>query len=106
MLKFIKRLLCDHGDGVSFVRNIYGDEINAFNGKRSIWVCNKCEKHFFLPALNQDPNTARGAVPVSVQCQNINQPRGCWRVACQLGNKCREPERSAQCAAAHEGEGA
>lgn len=32
---------------------------------------------------------------VPAQCPNINEPRGCWRVACQLGGKCREPERSA-----------
>ncbi len=32
---------------------------------------------------------------VPAQCPNINEPRGCWRVACQLGGKCREPERAA-----------
>lgn len=26
-------------------------------------------------------------------CPNINEPRGCWRVRCQLGKKCVEPER-------------
>ena len=38
---------------------------------------------------------AHPAEGVPAQCQNINEPRGCWRVACQLGGKCREPERSA-----------
>lgn len=38
---------------------------------------------------------AHPAEAVPAQCPNINEPRGCWRVACQLGGKCREPERSA-----------
>ncbi|MDH1765117.1 hypothetical protein N5D37_05265 [Comamonas aquatica] len=38
---------------------------------------------------------AHPAEGVPAQCPNINEPRGCWRVACQLGGKCREPERSA-----------
>lgn len=41
------------------------------------------------------PAPAHPAEGVPAQCPNINEPRGCWRVACQLGGKCREPERSA-----------
>lgn len=40
MIKFIKRIFCKHYK-VLFVRNIYGDEINALNC-RSIWECAKC----------------------------------------------------------------
>ena len=43
--------------------------------------------------LHAAPAHHTEAVPA--QCPNINEPRGCWRVACQLGGKCREPERSA-----------
>ena len=45
--------------------------------------------------LYAHPTTAHPAEGVPAQCPNINEPRGCWRVACQLGGKCREPERSA-----------
>ena len=43
----------------------------------------------------QNATPAYPAEGVPAQCPNINEPRGCWRVACQLGGKCREPERSA-----------
>jgi hypothetical protein len=33
---------CEHD--YEFVRNIYGDEINACGGYRSIWKCKKCGK--------------------------------------------------------------
>ncbi|MDH1378357.1 hypothetical protein N5J07_02570 [Comamonas aquatica] len=46
-----------------------------------------CKAYYEAPA-----HPAEG---VPAQCPNINEPRGCWRVACQLGGKCREPERSA-----------
>ena len=47
----------------------------------------------FVAMQNTAPaHTAEG---VPAQCPNINEPRGCWRVACQLEGKCREPERSA-----------
>ena len=42
MMKWIKRLFCEHE--YEFVRNIYGDEINACGGYRSIWKCKKCSK--------------------------------------------------------------
>ena len=42
MMKWIKRLFCEHE--YEFVRNIYGDEINACGGYRSIWKCKKCGK--------------------------------------------------------------
>ena len=41
-MKWIKRLFCEHE--YEFVRNIYGDEINACGGYRSIWKCKKCSK--------------------------------------------------------------
>ena len=42
MIKWVKRLFCEHE--YEFVRNIYGDEINACGGYRSIWKCKKCGK--------------------------------------------------------------
>ena len=42
MMKWIKSLFCKHE--YEFVRNIYGDEINACGGYRSIWTCKKCGK--------------------------------------------------------------
>jgi len=43
MLKLlIKQMLCRHE--FRFLRNIYGDEINQYDGKRSIWVCLHCHK--------------------------------------------------------------
>jgi hypothetical protein len=41
ILAWILRRLCDH-DTLLWVRNIYGDEINACGGKRSIWRCWHC----------------------------------------------------------------
>lgn len=41
MIAFIKRLFCKHYK-LTFVRNIYGDEIIAFGWKRSLWKCHHC----------------------------------------------------------------
>ena len=38
----LKRLCCNHE--YIHIRNIYGDEINYVNGKRSEWFCEKCGK--------------------------------------------------------------
>lgn len=44
------RLFCKHLDNpLLFVRNIMGDEINMFNGARSIWKCPDCGKLIFRP---------------------------------------------------------
>lgn len=40
MIAFIKRLFCKHYK-VTFIRNVYGDEINDRNC-RSLWRCGKC----------------------------------------------------------------
>jgi len=40
IMNWIKSLFCKHE--YEFVRNIYGDQINYCNGKRSIWKCKKC----------------------------------------------------------------
>lgn len=39
---FFNRLLCEHE--YKWVRNIYGDEINIRDGKRSVHICTKCGK--------------------------------------------------------------
>jgi hypothetical protein len=41
----MERWLCRHEKQI-WVRNIYGDEINACNGKRSLWACKDCGKRF------------------------------------------------------------
>lgn len=38
---FWRRMLCRHKQW-EFVRNIYGDEINHVDGKRSFWKCREC----------------------------------------------------------------
>ena len=40
IIKIIKMLFCHHK--FKFVRKLYGDEINAHNGKRNEYVCEKC----------------------------------------------------------------
>lgn len=52
MIGFIKRLICKHE--WKFCRNIYGDEINAAGGKRSLWRCAKCGKFKLMEALYRD----------------------------------------------------
>lgn len=37
----IRRLFCRH-ESATFVRGIYGDEINLGGGKRSVWHCQSC----------------------------------------------------------------
>ena len=39
-MNLFKSLFCKHK--YEFIRNIYGDEINAHNGMRSEWRCIKC----------------------------------------------------------------
>ena len=48
----LKRFTCKHTNQ-TFVRNIYGDEINWAGGKRSIWKCNDCGKIIFNDELNR-----------------------------------------------------
>ena len=52
MTGLIKRLLCKHE--FEFVRNIYGDEINAAGGRRSWWRCKKCGKMQLRGELHRD----------------------------------------------------
>ena len=49
MISLLKRLLCNHE--YVWVRNIYGDEINAAGGKRSWWRCSKCGKWLLSNSL-------------------------------------------------------
>ena len=52
-MNIIKQLFCKHE--YEFVRNIYGDEINHRDGKRSIWKCNKCGKYQYREFLYKEP---------------------------------------------------
>lgn len=49
---FFKRFTCKHTNQ-TFIRNIYGDEINWTGGKRSIWKCDDCGKVIFSDELNR-----------------------------------------------------
>lgn len=40
LLRILRRLFCRHR--WEWFRNIFGDEINAAGGNRSIWRCCKC----------------------------------------------------------------
>ncbi len=54
MRNLLKRLFCRHSDGTTFVRNIYGDEINMRGGKRSEWRCKRCDGLVLMDRLNSD----------------------------------------------------
>lgn len=41
-MKILKMLFCRHQ--YVFVKKLYGDEINAHNGKRNEFCCQKCGK--------------------------------------------------------------
>ena len=44
-MKWLKEIWCGFITGHSgrvWVRNIYGDEINLRDGKRSVWQCRRC----------------------------------------------------------------
>lgn len=42
LTRWLRRLFCSHGGAIYFVRNIHGDEILEWGGKRSIWRCRDC----------------------------------------------------------------
>ena len=53
MRRFLKQLFCKH-ESLNFVRNIYGDEINAVSVTkiyRSWWECSNCGKWIPKPEL-------------------------------------------------------
>lgn len=41
LLLFIKSIFCSHD--MRHHRNLHGDEINGWDGNRSLWICSKCE---------------------------------------------------------------
>lgn len=40
--EWLARTSCSHAAGFEFVRNLYGDQINEWGGKRSVWRCRSC----------------------------------------------------------------
>lgn len=56
MARFFKRLwfLITHEHEYVWYRNIYGDEINLVNGKRSEWQCRLCGKWKLMDSLNKE----------------------------------------------------
>ncbi len=58
-MKWIKRLFCRHKGTLTFVRNIYGDEIRHSDYKRSLWSCDKCFGLVLKPDLNE-PSSPMG----------------------------------------------
>lgn len=55
MSRLLQRLFCRHGDALEFVRNIHGDEVFEWGGKRSIWRCEKCGARVLQSAPNITP---------------------------------------------------
>ncbi len=51
-MSILKRLFCKHE--YEWVRNIYGDEINATGGYRSVWRCAKCGKRVLSHELHDE----------------------------------------------------
>jgi hypothetical protein len=45
------------GHALKWVRNIYGDEINARNGMRSEWKCTHCGSYQMRPELLRENMT-------------------------------------------------
>lgn len=50
MLNWLRRLLCRHQD-MDFEYNLYGDQINAHAGMRSVWRC-KCGREVWKGELH------------------------------------------------------
>jgi hypothetical protein len=47
------------GHALKWVRNIYGDEINARNGMRSEWKCTHCGSYQMWPELLRENSQDR-----------------------------------------------
>ena len=55
-MNWFKSLFCKHE--YEFVCNIFGDQINYYGGKRSIWKCKKCGNVKYMDKLyNDKPRT-------------------------------------------------
>ena len=53
--ELMKRIFCEH-HRTMFLRNFYGDEINLFGGKRSVWFCESCGKQMLKEQLVKNDN--------------------------------------------------
>lgn len=58
---FIRRLFCKHAS-LTFVRNVYGDEIIACDYMRSIWKCQECGVVLHRADLHQPSAVAPASV--------------------------------------------
>jgi hypothetical protein len=52
MKNLFARLFCKHR--WQWVRNIYGDEINLLDGKRSVWQCSECQQYQYRNELKNE----------------------------------------------------
>lgn len=52
-MTYLRMNFCRHD--LVFVRNFYGDEINARGGKRSLWRCRHCGKYIAQDRLVGTP---------------------------------------------------
>ena len=57
LYNFVKSLFCTHD--MVHTRNIHGDEINGWDGNRSLWTCSKCG------SLEARPELFTRVMPVS-----------------------------------------
>lgn len=71
-MKFIKRLRCKHLN-TEFLRNLHGDEIHLWNGKRSIWTCQDCGSLVAKHELMKKPTDPKKVLDGADMNQDIHQ---------------------------------
>lgn len=56
-MNWLRRLFCRHqGRNPAFVHSLYGDQINSWGGKRSVWRCDRCGCLFGRDDLWENPH--------------------------------------------------
>lgn len=91
-MNWLKRLFCLHRGGLSFVRNIYGDEIYEWGFKRSLWRCKRCGAAVPMDMLNVPPASTASDEGEPPCCQ-ADRDGDCTHKSCpQLRDG--EPRRS------------
>lgn len=63
LMDWLRSLFCRHQ--FEFVRNIYGDQINSWGGKRSIWACRHCGKLQGRDELHEPANVRANLDPTA-----------------------------------------
>jgi hypothetical protein len=61
MFRWLLRAFCKHSNA-TWWRNIYGDEVNACGGNRSMWHCPDCHDFVYRRELHRTAEIQRSAV--------------------------------------------